>query len=1082
MLFSKKTLFYAIVAFGLLCPSNFIYSQATINHGLLPVYNFSAKTYNAQEQNLAIAQDNRGLLYFANNSGILEYDGVSWRLIKLVNERVPRSLVTDSKGRVFVGSEKEFGYLAPDSVGNMDYVSLTMYIPEEFKEFREVWNVYAVKEEVIFQTDKALYIWNGKQIRIVPSNSKIQEFFYTGTELIARLEGKGLCIFKNDTFIPIPGGDFFSGKQVFGAVRIDSSTLLIATGNEGLFTLKTDKSELSVPKKFSTDADAYFKSFNIFNIARPAENLISIGTWGGGIVVTDLQGKIKSILDKESGLQDPIILDQLTDAAGNTWLALSKGISRTELSSPVSLFNNQQGLQGTVQAITRFKNRIYAATNIGVFYLDYTSRNINGNAIKEPVFKAIGNFTSECWDLLNFTCNGHEILLVVTNSNISIIQPDNSLKPIFNGAVYDIYQSRLDPARIYVGMEEGITSLHFDNGKWTQEEKVKGIDETISSITEDQNGNLWMGTLNQGVVKININSLEGNKIKNIEIIKYDSLNGLPSGPTLVSNISGRTIIGTSEGIYKFQPYQNTFIPDSAFGDYFIKHTPYIHRISEQKGNKVWLVTVDEKTNKYITGNLLYIPGKDFEWQTQPYALISKSIQHAIYIDANGICWFGGPEGLYRYNSNIRKNYETVYHTLIRKVTIGEDSLIFGGAGFDDEMESSLLQPPILQPELSYSFNSLKFDFSALSSENESDMSYSYILDGYEKKWSEWSSQNKKEYTNLNEGSYILRVKSKNIYGNEGTEADFAFTILSPWYRTIFAYISYVILLAIFIYVIVKVYTRSLRSIIQERTAEVVRQKNEIELKNKEITDSIHYASRIQSAILPPEEYIGNIINEHFILYKPRDIVSGDFYWMHSEKNKLITVTADCTGHGVPGAFMSMLGVAFLNEIIIRHEDNTSDKILNELRSYVIKSLRQTGREGENQDGMDISLCIYDFTDMSLQFSGANNPLYLFRNGELIIYPADNMPIGIHTRHTEDFTRHDIKIQKGDMIYTFSDGYVDQFGGPKGKKYMSKNFKDLLLRIHKESVAEQKMLLNREINDWMENYSQVDDILVMGIRI
>lgn len=254
------------------------------------------------------------------------------------------------------------------------------------------------------------------------------------------------------------------------------------------------------------------------------------------------------------------------------------------------------------------------------------------------------------------------------------------------------------------------------------------------------------------------------------------------------------------------------------------------------------------------------------------------------------------------------------------------------------------------------------------------------------------------------------------------------------------------------------------------------------LKNQEISDSIHYASRIQSAILPPAEYMHDVLPEHFILDKPRDIVSGDFYWLAKKENKLIVAVADCTGHGVPGAFMSMLGVAFLNEIVNQNEILKADEILNRLRLNVIKSLHQTGKEGEATDGMDISLCVIDRLSKKIQFSGANNPLYIFRNNELIELKADKMPISIHSRVNIPFTLHETDTLENDVIYLFSDGYVDQFGGNDRKKFKFKPFKNILSEIHKKPMDEQKLILEKSYNEWKGKLEQVDDILVMGIRI
>lgn len=271
--------------------------------------------------------------------------------------------------------------------------------------------------------------------------------------------------------------------------------------------------------------------------------------------------------------------------------------------------------------------------------------------------------------------------------------------------------------------------------------------------------------------------------------------------------------------------------------------------------------------------------------------------------------------------------------------------------------------------------------------------------------------------------------------------------------------------------------------LEHQNEEISKQRDLIFEQKQAITDSILYARRIQTAVLPPAEYMDTLLNDYFILYKPKDIVSGDFYWLTHKDNKTIVVAADCTGHGVPGAFMSMLGVSFLNEIVNKNDVLQANIILDLLRQEVIKSLRQTGKEGESKDGMDIALSIIDLENMEVDFAGAYNPLYLIRNNELHQYKASKMPIGIHYAGLKPFKNTNVNIEKGDCLYTFSDGFVDQFGGEDGKKYMSKNFKRLLVKIHQKPMAEQKEILDNEIKQWIgEDYEQIDDILVIGIRI
>lgn len=270
-------------------------------------------------------------------------------------------------------------------------------------------------------------------------------------------------------------------------------------------------------------------------------------------------------------------------------------------------------------------------------------------------------------------------------------------------------------------------------------------------------------------------------------------------------------------------------------------------------------------------------------------------------------------------------------------------------------------------------------------------------------------------------------------------------------------------------------------LLEEQNIEIKQQRDQIFQQKQEITDSIHYASRIQEAILPRDTMLSKL-QDHFILFKPRDIVSGDYYWMTLKDSKTIVAAADCTGHGVPGAFMSMLGISFMNEIVNRSDTTQANEILNELRTHVVESLGQTGQEGEQQDGMDLALCVIDMKAKKVQYSGAYNPLYLIRNKEMIEYKPDKMPIGIHRDKKEPFSNNLFDVEIGDALYMFSDGYVDQFGGPKQKKFMSKNFKDLLLEIHEKPMEEQKEILNTTIEDWMGKVEQIDDILVMGMRI
>lgn len=269
--------------------------------------------------------------------------------------------------------------------------------------------------------------------------------------------------------------------------------------------------------------------------------------------------------------------------------------------------------------------------------------------------------------------------------------------------------------------------------------------------------------------------------------------------------------------------------------------------------------------------------------------------------------------------------------------------------------------------------------------------------------------------------------------------------------------------------------------ITTQNIEISRQRDILSVQKQEITDSILYAKRIQTALLPLKETLDLTIPNRCILFKPKDIVSGDFYWLKKLNDKIIIAVADCTGHGVPGAFMSLLGIMLLNESVAEVQEIKANEILNTLREKVKNALHQTGKRDEQKDGIDMALCILDSENYTLQYAGAYNPLYLIRNNAIKIIEADKNPIGIYIMEKTSFTNHEIQLQKDDVIYMFSDGYVDQLG-LNNKKFLRKNFQELLLKIHKTPMSEQENILNSTIEEWKHDTKQVDDILVFGFSV
>jgi len=321
-------------------------------------------------------------------------------------------------------------------------------------------------------------------------------------------------------------------------------------------------------------------------------------------------------------------------------------------------------------------------------------------------------------------------------------------------------------------------------------------------------------------------------------------------------------------------------------------------------------------------------------------------------------------------------------------------------------------------------------------------------------------------------------------------AYYTFKIIPPFWKTPWFYAVVAVLGLLTFYVVDKLRTAQLKKEkkvledkVQERTVELAHKNEELAEKNEDITASIRYAKRIQTAILPPTEIMQKHYPESFVFFRPKDIVSGDFYWMEQRNGTLLFTAVDCTGHGVPGAFMSIIGNNILTDVVGKKNILKPADILRELSKGVFETLRQTVEDHEVKDAMDLAFCSIDVKTNKLQFAAAYNPLYIVRNGEILETKADRLAIGAFER-LEDFSyqNHELDLQKGDTLYIFSDGFVDQFGGKKGKKFMNKRFRKMMLGMQEMNMSDQEQYLDERLLKWRGAHDQVDDILVIGLRI
>ena len=385
-------------------------------------------------------------------------------------------------------------------------------------------------------------------------------------------------------------------------------------------------------------------------------------------------------------------------------------------------------------------------------------------------------------------------------------------------------------------------------------------------------------------------------------------------------------------------------------------------------------------------------------------------------------------------------------------------------------------------ELSWLQDAFSIGFVGLDYQLSNKIKYTYVLEGLTTEWSIPSTKRYADYTELSGGDYVFKVKVANNNGVWNDEAAVLYIhIEPPFWETLWFKILMIVLTIIGVIAFVRYRTHSIKKENELLEAKVVERTLELAEKNRDITSSIQYAKRIQEAMLPSEQQILKYFPESFILYLPKDIVSGDFYWFGEKNGKKIIAAVDCTGHGVPGAFMSMIGHNLFSQIVMEKGINDASEILNELNKGVQKALKQGGDVNtETNDGMDVALCSIQGNE--LEYAGAYRPLIVIRKGEVIKVDGNKFPIG-GTQLNEErvFTKKKLAMQSGDIVYLFSDGYADQFGGTRGKKFMLKRFHQLLSEIQGQKMKEQEEILIAKILEWKGSHDQVDDILVIGIR-
>jgi serine phosphatase RsbU (regulator of sigma subunit)/ligand-binding sensor domain-containing protein len=1048
------------------------------------IKNYLPKEYSSSATIWDITQDKNGLMYFGVAEGVLQYDGLYWQVIPTKNNTTARALDVNEKGVVFVGAKNEFGYLDEDSLKRPIYISLSESLEEKHKNFADVWNVYSTNEGVFFLTFKRVYRWHNNELFVYEYDDITAHLgFYVNDNMYLVLREKGLHVFKENKFIPVVGGEHYIGKKIFSILPFDENNILVLTRSNGLEIHNIITGEA---KTFENEAQEQIKNKKVYHGTISENDELVIATLKDGIFVIDKKGKLIMHINQENGLQNNNVKYVFKDIYGGLWAGTAVGISYIDLNLPLTYFSAENGVIGFTRDIVRFNGLLYAATGSSIYYLDKNEL--------DPLqkFKPLVDADDQFWKFLTvrnkLLVGGSHGLYEIKGTKVKHI------KEFGNNAVFSLLHSSIDSNRIYLALKNGVALAEINsNNEVDIIHQFRDYEIESHYLGEDDKGNLWVSTAFDYMVKIESSSFDkeigypliykkidyGEKLSDEGITRINDQLYFPSKNELLT-------IGKDDKL----------IIDHSFDIKNLSKKFAIRRLKKDDAGNLWVHYHYKKTS----GQFLAIKTGEntYKIKEDPFARINEKISHlnSPYVEKNGVTWFSGGEGIVRYDYNKDITERKNYNVNIRKVTLHSDSVISYGNNEKLNLDN-----------FSFSFknNATSFTFSAASYGNEKENKYQYFLEGYDKDWSEWSSLSSKEYNYLPEDEYIFRVRAKNIYNQISKEDQFTFVVLPPWYREMWAYFIFAIVLILIIYLIIKLAThrllqskKHLEEVVKARTIDITIEKNKVESqkllledvhkklseRNKDVMDSIVYAQHIQTSILPPIDKFKTEFEESFIFYKPRDIVSGDFYWFEKLGDYFVIACADCTGHGVPGAFMSMICATLLYKIIEKKEVKSCNKGLEELDKELHKALRQEEDNGEknSMDGMDIALISINLKDMVCDYAGAYRPLYLIRDNELSIFNSNRLSVGGAYMKNKVFEGEQIKIKKGDQIYLFTDGITDQFGGEKNKKFKRERLKKLFLENADYPMDVQKKNIEQAFNDWKGNNEQLDDVLVVSIQI
>jgi ligand-binding sensor domain-containing protein/DNA-binding CsgD family transcriptional regulator len=746
--------------FFILC-TQLAYGQSSII-GNLPINNYSKKKYDGGTQNWDVAVSPDGIMYFANNEGLLRYDGVFWKKYPISNQTIVRSLGV-AKDRIYVGGQGELGYFAIKGNGDLDYNSLISTIPEKYRGFSDVWDILVKDESILFRTERYVFHFHKEKMSVYDTGGPIHYLGLINDEIYVHDEYKGLLKFTGEKFI-LPNFTHKPPSPVTAILPYNEDTVLVTTLKDGIYLF--DKTDLT---PFETPLDDLFKEKSIYSACQLLDGRYVFGITPTGLLFTDEKFQKNRFLGKKEGLQNTNVLALTTDLAGNLWLALDNGIDYVEVNSAYTYIFPDSNLEGTGYTATIFENKLYLGNSNGLYV---TPWNDNDEFYTEEYpFKKIKKADGQIWGLHQ---SKGELLLGMHNGSFQL-KNDTALEiPNFKG-VWNFL--RLDENHIVAGHYQGMAVLRKENGSYRKFEEIEGLEESSRLLVQESQGVLWMSHPYRGVYRVVLN--EDYTTKSVK--RYGVNDGLPSDNfNHTFKVRNEVVFAGETGIYKFDKSKMSFKAMESYNKLFEEYGR-VKMLKEDEDGNIWFMAGETCGRLTIEDN-----GLDIKVNSVIFPELSKKLvggfEFAYPYNSNNI-FFGAERGFIRFDAQKYAASDFSINAKISEFRLNneKDSLLhtsIGGTLARDEIS------------LSSDENSLYFAYSANAYRNPEEVRFQTKLKGFSTNWSEWTDKPEKEYINLDHNDYTFMVRARNAAGIVSEVEEVSFSISAPWYLSLFAYFLY----------------------------------------------------------------------------------------------------------------------------------------------------------------------------------------------------------------------------------------------------------------------------------------------------